>query len=203
MSDAEYPLALELLAIGRVFFFKTAYTSSFAPALVPYRMRGGNGAVSSTRQAVFNPELGRSVSEMLTRTIMHCARQDWARAEEWCSAAARVKTLGAMYRGSINIALAAAIVEYYSGVVALGACRLPIAYKCIEDCAEQLAFTSPDRAAAAWLALARLDRFQGNPTCALWALQKCEGLMLDMDLPALEILKPLVAVEYNRITVNA
>jgi hypothetical protein len=66
-------------------------------------------------------------------------------------------------------------------------------------CAEQLAFTFPDRAAAAWLALARLYCFQNNAPDALWSLQKCEGVVADIASPAREILLPLVTAEYARL----
>ncbi len=199
MESGEYALALELLALGRVFFFKVAHQSAFAPALVPYRVHNANDAHAPLPRAAVNPELGRGVCEMLTRATAYAGKRDWARAAEWCNAARRVRNLGALYRGGVDVTLAGATVEFYCGAVSVGKRDWDGAYADLTECAEQLAFTFPDRAAAAWLALARVYCFQNNAPDALWALQKCEGVMADSQAPAREILTPLVMAEYARV----
>ncbi|OQY80492.1 MAG: hypothetical protein B6D41_20865 [Chloroflexi bacterium UTCFX4] len=151
MWGSEYALALDLLALGRVFLFKVAQRSAFSLELVPYRVRGANGLTTPLPRVLVNPELGRGVCEMLTRAT-RVGKQAW-----------------------------------------------DSAYANLTECAEQLAFTFPDRAAAVWLALARLYCFQNNAPDALWALQKCEGVMTDLETPAREILLPLVMAEYARV----
>ncbi len=199
MWGSEYALALDLLALGRVFLFKVAQRSAFSLELVPYRVRGANGLTTPLPRVLVNPELGRGVCEMLTRATMCAGKREWTQAEEWCAAALRVRELGALYRGGVNVTLAGAVAQYYCGAVRVGKQAWDSAYANLTECAEQLAFTFPDRAAAVWLALARLYCFQNNAPDALWALQKCEGVMTDLETPAREILLPLVMAEYARV----
>lgn len=199
MWSSEYALALELLALGRVFLFKVVHRSAFSAELVPYRVHGTNGVTAPLPRAPVNPELGRGVCEMLTRAMVCAGKRDWERAEEWCDAALRVRKLGALYRGGVDVTLAGAVVEFYCGAVHVGKQEWDSAYANLTECAELLAFTFPDRAAAAWLALARLYCFQNNAPEALWSLQKCEGVMLDLESYSREILQPLVTAEYARV----
>jgi hypothetical protein len=107
--------------------------------------------------------------------------------------------LGAIYRGTINVALAGTVVQFYSAVVCVGKQDWLHAQSMMEECAEQLAFTMPDCAAAVWLARARVAYFLNDPASALWACQKCDGLIQDMVSPASQVLAPLLAAEYTRI----
>lgn len=195
-------LALELMALGRVFLLKVAHQSAFPDALVPYRARGTNGAHAPLPRVLVNPELGRGVCEMLTRAIVCAGKREWAQAQEWCDAALRVRDLGALYRGGVDVTLAGAVVEFYCGAVQVGQENWERAYANLTVCAEQLAFTFPDRAAAAWLGLARMYCFQNNAPDALWSLQKCEGVVADIASPAREILLPLVTAEYARVNAH-
>jgi hypothetical protein len=199
MWGSEYALALDLFALGRVFLFKVVHRSAFSAELVPYRVCGTNGVPAPLPRAPVNPELGRGVCEMLTRALMCAGKRDWANAQAWCDAALRVRDLGALYRGGVDVTLAGAVVEFYCGAVNVGKQEWDSAYANLTACAEQLAFTFPDRAAAAWLALARLYCFQNNAPDALWSLQKCEGVVADIASPAREILLPLVTAEYARL----
>jgi len=194
----EYALALEVLALGRVFLFKVAHQSAFSTALVPYRVHGSNGVNAPLPRVLMNPQLGRGVCEMLTRATACAGKRDWTQAEEWCQAALRVRDLGALYRGAVDVTLAGAVVQFYCGAVSVGKRAWTDAYANLTACAEELAFTFPDRTAAAWLALARVYCFQNNAPDTLWSLQKCEGVMADLETAAREILTPLVAAEYAR-----
>lgn len=199
MWGNEYALALELLALGRVFLLKVVHQSAFSAELVPYRVREPDASNRPLRRTLANPELGRGVCEMLARAIACAGGHDWTRAEEWCTAALQVRTLGALYRGTVNVTLAGAVVQFYSGVVNVGRQDWAAAHANLMECAEQLAFTFPDRAAAVWLAMARLHCYLKNPPAALWSLQKCEGVLADLESPAREILLPLVTAEYTRV----
>lgn len=202
MWGSEYALALDLMALGRVFLFKVVSRSAFSTELVPYRVHGTNGTGAPLPRAVVNPELGRGVCEMLTRATASAGKRDWANAQEWCNAALRVRKLGALYRGGVDVTLAGAVVEFYCGAVCVGNQDWDGAYANLTECAEQLAFTFPDRAAGAWLALARIYCYQNNAPDALWSLQKCEGVMTDIASPAREILQPLVLAEYARVNAH-
>ncbi len=199
MCESAYTLALGLFALGRVFLLKVTHQSFFAFALVPYRARDPNFPNKPPARAVFNPALGRGVCEMLQRVVLCGVRGDWSSAQEWCGGAAQVQKLGAMYRGGINVALAGAVVQYYNAVICVGKQDWAQAQTLLEECAEQLAFTMPDCAAAVWLARARVAFFLHDASGALWACQKCDGLLQDMVSPASEILAPLLAAEYTRI----
>lgn len=189
---------LELLALGRVFLFRVTHQSYFDLELIPNRVHTGDTQGRPLPRTVFNPALGRSVSEMLGRAIRACGRGDWADAESWCVSASNVKKLPAVYRGTINVELADAVVQYYLGAVSVGKGEIETAIENMTGCAEQLAFTMPDLSAVFWLALADIHLFQNDPANALWALEKSYGLSLDCRAVTRDVLRPLLEAQFAR-----
>jgi hypothetical protein len=194
--------ALELLALGRVFLFRVSHQSHFDADLIPNRVINGDTQNLPLARLVFNPVLGRSVSEMLQRAVRACGQGQWADAEQWCVSAANVKKLPAVYRGTINIELADAVVQYYLGAVLVGKGEIETAIADMTDCAEQLAFTMPDVSAIFWLALAHIHLFQNDLPNALWALQKSYGLSQDSRTGTRDVLRPLLESEFAKIGVS-
>lgn len=191
--------ALELLALGRVFLLRVSHQSHFDADLIPNRIIKSDTQNLPLARVVFNPILGRSVSEMLQRAVRACGHGEWADAEQWCLSASNVKKLPAVYRGTINIELADAVVQYYLGAVLVGKGEIETAVANLTNCAEQLAFTMPDVSAIFWLALAHIHVFQNNLPDALWALQKSYGVSQDSRSGTKDVLRPLLEAEFARI----
>jgi hypothetical protein len=194
-----YALALDLLALGRVFMFQTTLTSHFSAELVLYRRDAQHAAQSSPSRAVYNPLLGRSLGEILKQVTRLCARREWRAAQQWCSAALQIKTLSAVYRGEINVELAEAVVHYYRAVVWVGDGEFEEAIALLSESAEKLAFAMPDIAAPQWLALARIYMYQSDVINALWALEKSAGLARECRASTAQVLRPLIEAAYWRI----
>lgn len=194
-----YALVLDLLALGRVFMFQTTLTSHFSAELVPYRGDVQQSAQSSPSRVVYNPQLGRSLGEMLRQVTRLCARGEWRAAQQWCSVASQIKNLPAVYRGEINVELAEAVVHYYRAVVWVGDREFEQAIALLNESAEQLAFTMPEIAAPQWLALARIHIYQSDAINALWALEKSASLTRECRASTAQILRPLIEAEYWRV----
>ncbi len=203
MSASEaYALALELLAVGRVFLLRVAHQSHFDKELVPYRVLYPEQSGLPLPRSIYNSVLGRSLTEMLLRLARACAQQDWQRAEAWGQAARAVKDLPAIYRGTINVELADAVARYYASAVCVGKNESAKAIQDLNESAEQLAFTMPDVSAVFWLALARIHLRQGEAANALWALEKSSGLSKDCKKSVNEVLRPLLEASYTQVAMS-
>lgn len=196
-------LALELLALGRVFLFRVTHQSHFSNELIPHRVLEQAGAGRPLPRTLMNPALGRSLSEMLHRIVRAAGRNDWTAAQGWCEQAMQVKGLPAVYRGLIDVELADAVVQFYRATTLVGLGDVPGALQVLNDCGEQLAFTMPDVACVFWLAAARVSIFQGNLGSGLWALEKSSGLSRDCRPPMRELIRPLLETEYTRVALLA
>lgn len=192
-------LALELLALGRAFLFRVAHQSHFGADLIPYRIITNGAEAKPIPRTLYNPALGRSLSDMLHRVIRAAGRGDWADAQCWCEQAMQVKGLPAVYRGDIDVELADAVVQFYRATTLVGLGDSPAALDVLNEFGEQLAFTMPDCACAFWLASARICVFQHNLGSALWALEKSSGLSRDCRPATRNLLRPLLETEYSRV----
>lgn len=198
-KTATNALALELLAIGRAFLFRVAYQSYFSADLIPYRVLTEGAEAKPLPRTLYNPSLGRSLSEMLHRIVRAAGRGDWADAQCWCEQAMLVKGLPAVYRGSIDVEVADAVVQFYRGATLVGLKDLAAALDVLNEYGELLAFTMPDCACAFWLGAARVHVFQHNPGGALWALEKSSGLSRDCRPATRDLVRPLLEAEYARV----
>ena len=197
-----YALALELLALGRIFLLRVAYQSYFDKELVPHRVVSLEESNQPLPRATYNPALGRSLTEMLLRVTRECGRREWANAEGWGQAAGAIKNLAAIYRGTINVEMADAVARYYLCAVGVGKNEIAPAVQMLTETAEQLAFTMPDLSAPFWLALARIHLQQGDAANALWALEKSSGLSKDCKTSVSQVLRPLLEASYAQVTMG-
>ncbi len=200
-NDA-YALALELLALGRVFLLRVAYQSHLEQELVPYRVISIEVSNQPLPRTLVNPTLGRSLTEMLLRLARACARREWEQADVWAQAACAIKNLPAVYRGQINIEVADAVARFYACAVCVGKNQSVPAAQMLSECAEQLAFTMPDLSAPYWLAIARVHLRSGDTPNALWALEKCAGLMPDCKKSVSGVLRPLLEASYAQVAMR-
>ena len=194
-----FALALGLLALGRVFMLRTVFATHLRKELVPYRVTDPANLQQPLPRHIYNPQLGRTLCEILFQVARFCGRREWSAAQEWCNSALQVKDLPAVYRGEINVELANGVARYYLAVVWIGEQKTERAIQALVENAEQLAFTLPDTASPQWLAIARIYAFQKDIPNALWALEKSAGLTRECLPSTTQVLYPLIEAAYWHI----
>lgn len=173
-------LAFDLFALGRAFILAPPLASSLP----------GNA---------FNPFLGPSASRMLEQAISAGVKGRWYEAEKWCAAAGQIESLGAVYRGPVDVEFATEAARYFHAAVQVGMMHWVKVIMGLEKCGEALAFKLPDPSAAVWLALAQVHCYHLDASSALWALQKGTGLVETRNTVEAQILRVLLDAEYRRV----